>query len=62
MSRLREQFKVGEVFTYFVRVFKKPKPGAPSNFNIRAMHTINKISILMFIICLLVMTYRAFIR
>jgi len=55
MSRLREQFKVGEVFTYFIRVFQKPKPGAPANFNIRAMHTINKISILMFIVCLIVM-------
>jgi len=63
MSRLREQFKVGEVFTYFIRVFQKPKPGAaPTNFNLRAMHTINKISILMFIVCLIVMIYRAFLR
>ncbi|WP_395618012.1 DUF6728 family protein [Aquirufa sp.] len=62
MSRLREQFRVGEVFTYFIRVFQKPKPGAPANFNIRAMHTINKISILMFLVCLIVMIYRAFLR
>jgi hypothetical protein len=62
MSRLREQFKVGEVFTYFIRVFQKPKAGAPANFNLRAMHTINKISIVMFIFCIGVMIYRAFIR
>ena len=62
MSRLREQFRIGEVFTYFVRVFQKPKPGAPTNFNIRTMHTINKISIVMFLFCVLVMLYRAFLR
>jgi hypothetical protein len=62
MSRLREQFRIGEVFTYFVRVFQKPKAGAPTNFNIRTMHTINKISIVMFMFCVLVMLYRAFLR
>jgi hypothetical protein len=62
MSRLKEQFKVGEIFTYFIRVFQKPKPGAPTNFSIRTMHTINKISIVMFLFCVLVMLYRAFLR
>lgn len=62
MSRLTELFKIGEVFKYFVRVFQKPKPGAPTNFNIRTMHTINKISIVMFLFCVLVMLYRAFLR
>lgn len=62
MGRLKEQFKVGEVFSYFIRVFQKPKAGAPSSFNLRAMHTINKISIVMFLFCLVVMIYRAFIR
>lgn len=38
-----------EVLTYF---FRKKDPNRPSNFNIRAMHTINKISILMFIVAL----------
>ena len=38
-----------EVLTYF---FRKKDPNRSSNFNIRAMHTINKISILMFIIAL----------
>lgn len=36
-----------EVVGYY---FRKPDPNRPNNFNIRAMHTINKISILMFII------------
>jgi hypothetical protein len=36
-----------EVIGYY---FRKPDPSRPNNFNIRAMHTINKISILMFII------------
>ncbi|MFM6948636.1 MAG: DUF6728 family protein [Aquirufa sp.] len=62
MSRFREQFKLGEVFTYFVRVFQKPKPGAPTNFNIRTMHFINKISILLFLFCVGVMIYRAIVR
>ena len=62
MSRLKEQFKVGEIFTYFIRVFQKTKPGAPTNFSIRTMHTINKISIVMFLFCVLVMLYRAFLR
>jgi hypothetical protein len=62
MSRFKEQFNLTEVFSYFIRVFKKPKPGAPTNFNIRTMHTINKISIVMFLFCVLVMLYRAFLR
>jgi hypothetical protein len=36
-----------EVGSYF---FRKKDPSQPQNFNIRAMHTINKISILMFLI------------
>jgi len=36
-----------QVFGYF---FRKKDPERASNFNIKAMHTINKISILMFLI------------
>ena len=39
-------FDFSEVATYF---FRKKDPNRKSNFNIRAMHTINKISILMFL-------------
>ena len=39
-------FDFKEVATYF---FRKKDPNRKSNFNLRAMHTINKISILMFL-------------
>ena len=54
-SRLKEFFQVGEVFGYF---FRKKDPNAPKNVNIKAMHIINKIAILMFLICLLVILKR----
>ena len=43
---LKDYFQLGEVFGYF---FRKKDPSRPSNFNIRMMHGINKISILMFL-------------
>lgn len=62
-NRIIEQFRIGEVFSYFVRVFKKNDPAKyPSNFNLRMMHGINRISIIMFLFCVLVMIYRAFTR
>ncbi|MDH4461174.1 MAG: hypothetical protein QE277_07115 [Flectobacillus sp.] len=62
MSRLKEQFKLGEAFSYFLRVFQKPDPSKPTSFSLKTMHVINKISILMFLMCLCVMIYRAFFR
>jgi hypothetical protein len=47
MSKVREYFRLGEVFGYF---FRKKDPSRPSNFNLRMMHGINKISIIMFLI------------
>ncbi|MBP6411211.1 MAG: hypothetical protein KA313_08945 [Pseudarcicella sp.] len=58
----KDVFKLGEVFEYFVKVFQKPDPNKKSNFSLKAMHTINKISILMFLMCLLVMIYRFITR
>ena len=52
-------FDFSEVLTYF---FRKKDPSRPKNFNIRAMHTINKISILMFLFALTVMIVRAITR
>jgi len=46
----KEYFKVGEVFTYF---FRKKDPSRKSNFNLRMMHGINKISIIMFLLGML---------
>ncbi|MEA5458589.1 DUF6728 family protein [Arcicella sp. LKC2W] len=62
MSRLKDQFKLGEAFGYFFRIFGKQDPSKPTNFNIKTMHVINKISILMFLMCVCVMIYRAFFR
>lgn len=39
-------FNLSEVFTYF---FRKKDPNRKTNFNLRTMHTINKISMLMFL-------------
>lgn len=51
----KEFFQLGEVGGYF---FRKKDPNRPKNFNIRAMHIINKIAILMFLICLLIILKR----
>lgn len=61
-NRFIEQFRLGAAFTYFFRVFRKPDPSMPSSFNLRMMHGINRISILMFVFCLLVMLVRYIIR
>ncbi|MCS7003784.1 MAG: hypothetical protein NZM38_00500 [Cytophagales bacterium] len=56
-----EYFSVGEVFMYFFRVFRK-NDSAKHNFNLRVMHGINKISIIMFLIALMVLMIRFFTR
>ena len=52
-------FDFSEVLTYF---FRKKDPSRPKNFNLKAMHIINKISILMFLFALIVMITRAILR
>ena len=59
---MKKYFQLGEVFNYFIRVFKKPDPNAPNSFNLRMMHGINRISIVMFLICVVVMIFRALTR
>lgn len=53
-NRIKEFFKLGEVGNYFFRVFGKPDPNRPSNLNIRMMHGINKISILIFLAAVII--------
>jgi hypothetical protein len=53
-NRIKEFFQLGEVGNYFFRVFKKPDPSKPNNFNLKMMHGINKISILMFLAAIIV--------
>lgn len=43
---LREYLDLGEMWGYF---FRKKDPSRPSNFSLRMMHGINKISILIFL-------------
>lgn len=54
--KVREYFGFGEVLGYF---FRKKDPSRPKNFNLKMMHGINKISIIMFLIALIVMIVRA---
>lgn len=60
-NQVKEFFKLGEVGNYFVRVFQKPDPNSKSNFNLRMMHGINKISILVFLFALIFWTIKRFI-
>ena len=59
---MKKYFQLGDVFYYFVRVFKKSDPNAPTSFNLRMMHGINRISIVMFLFCVIVMIIRALTR
>jgi hypothetical protein len=52
-NTLRQYFALMPVFTYFFRVFGKHET---KNFNLRMMHGINKISILLFLFALIVWT------
>lgn len=56
-SWLREFFSLGEVAGYF---FRKKDPNKPKNFTLGAMHIINKIAILMFLICVIIILKRYF--
>lgn len=55
----KEYFQFGEVLGYF---FRKKDPNRPSSFNLKMMHGINKISIIVFLIALTVMITRAIMR
>jgi len=54
-TTLKEVFQLGPVAGYF---FRKKDPNRPNNINIRMMHGINKISILMFLAALVVIIVR----
>jgi hypothetical protein len=60
-NQVKEFFKLGEVGNYFLRVFKKPDPNAPTNINLRMMHGINKISILIFLFAVIFWVVKRFI-
>lgn len=56
-NKLSYYFDFSEVLNYF---FRKKDSNKKSNFSLKAMHTVNKISIIMFIIGVLVVIIRRF--
>ena len=54
---LKEYFNFGPVFGYW---FRKHDPNRPTSFNLKMMHGINKISMIMFLICVIVIIVRKF--
>jgi len=57
--RTKGLFDFSQVFGYF---FRKNDPNRKTNFNLRTMHFINKVSMAMFLVGLIVLLYRWFIR
>jgi hypothetical protein len=55
---LKEFFALGEVGGYF---FRKKDPRRPSDINIRMMHGINKISIIVFLLGVIYIVFRKFL-
>lgn len=60
-NQIQEFFKLGEVGNYFLNIFRKPDPNKPTNFNLRMMHGINKISIIMFLLAIVIWTIKRFV-
>lgn len=58
-NTLKDYFAFGEVLGYF---FRKPDPNRKTNFNIRTMHTINKISMLMFLVGVIFFIFKIWLR
>jgi hypothetical protein len=56
---LKKSPGLAEVLGYY---FRKNDPARPNNFNIRAMHTINKISIVMFLVGVVMLIVKLALR
>ena len=54
-NTLKDYFSFGEVLGYY---FRKKDPNRKSNFNLKMMHGINKISLLMFLVAVVVLVLR----
>ena len=54
-KKMSYYFDFSEVLTYF---FRKKNPDSKANFSLKAMHTVNKISIIMFLIGVIVVILR----
>lgn len=60
-NKAKSFFNMGDFGNYFVRVFQKPDPNQKSNYNLRMMHGINKISIVVFLLALIFWIVKRFI-
>ncbi|WP_339869158.1 DUF6728 family protein [uncultured Algoriphagus sp.] len=60
-NKVKGFFKIGDFGNYFVRVFQKPDPSQKSNYNLRMMHGINKISIVVFLLAIIFWIVKRFI-
>jgi hypothetical protein len=58
-STWKDFFSLGEVGRYF---FRKKDPNRPSNVSLKMMHGVNRISILMFLACVIIIVTRILIR
>ncbi len=54
---LRDFFSLGEVGEYF---FRKKDPNRPNNVNIKIMHGVNKISIIVFLLAVIYLIAKRF--
>lgn len=55
----KDFFQLGEVGNYF---FRGKDSERPSNINIKMMHGVNKLSMLIFLVCVLVIVGRIIVR
>lgn len=58
-GKLKAFFSLGEVGGYF---FRKKDPSRPSNINLKMMHGVNKISIIIFLIGVIYLIIKAIIK
>jgi hypothetical protein len=56
---VKEFFTLGEVGGYF---FRKKDPNRPSNINLKMMHGVNKISIVIFLLGVLFLIFKLVIK
>jgi len=57
-NSLKEYFQMNEVWGYF---FRKKDPERPINFNIKVMHGINKLAIIIFLAAVIYLIVRRLI-
>ena len=58
-GKIRDFFSLGEVGNYF---FRKKDPSRPTNINLKMMHGINKISIIIFLLGVIFIITRYILR